>query len=184
MPIDLEKDAGLHVPSNKELAQVSELANLQLSLEAAVADLEAKLEAKAKELRRVSEITLPQAMMAAGIEETKLANGARISIKKDMSISVPKHKLPAICAWLVANNFDDIIKKDVSIPLGKGTDPKLIERLRKGIEKLGLVYAEEEGVNSSTLKALLKEQIEAGKTIQLEDFGAYSYTKAVIKLTK
>jgi hypothetical protein len=71
------------------------------------------------------------------------------------------------------------------VPLGKGFDAKVLAGIRAGLERKGIVYAMEESVHTSTLKALLKEQLESGKFKgNLQDFGAYPLRKATITLPK
>jgi hypothetical protein len=42
-------------------------------------------------------------------------------------------------------------------------------------------YSDKEGVHAQTLKAFIKEQMAKGVDVPLELFGAYPYSKAVIK---
>jgi hypothetical protein len=182
MSIDLEADALL--PTDGALKRVSELAELQLELEAEVAAIEAKLDDATKRLNAVQMKELPDALKAAGIDEFKLTNGTKVIIKDDMSISVSKDKMPGVCKWLRQNKHDDIIKAQITVELPKGTDPKLVSKVEKFLSGTPLAFNKGETVNSQTLKALLKEQREKGKTINLSDFGAYEYTKSIIKLPK
>ncbi len=183
MAIDLEQDAAL-LPNDNSLTRVAELANLQLELEAELAAKEAELNDVAKRLNDVQMKALPDAMKAAGIEDFKLTNGTKIIIKDDMSISVSKDKMPNVCKWLRENKHDDIIKAQITVELPKGTDPKLVSKIEKFLSGTPLAFSKGETVHSQTLKALLKEQREKGKNINLSDFGAFEYTKSIIKLPK
>jgi hypothetical protein len=184
MAIDIGQDL---VPTDAAITRISELAVLQLQLETELADAEEKFNAAAERLRQVQERELPDALIAAGVEELKLANGAKLTVNEDLKISVGQERMPRVCAWLKRNNHDDIIKRECTISLPKGTDPKLIARIEKGLKVLQVEYSIKENVHSQTLKALLKEQVadpKKAKNINLSDFGAFPFKKAVIKLPK
>lgn len=184
MAIDITQDL---VPSDSSVKRISELAQLQLQLEAELADAEEKFKAAAERLRQIQERELPDALAAAGVEELKLDNGAKLTVKEDLKISVGQERMPGVCSWLRKNKHDDIIKRECTISLPKGTDPKLIARIEKGLKALQVDYSIAENVHSQTLKALLKEQMadpKKAKNINLPDFGAFPFKKAVIKLPK
>lgn len=180
--IDITEDL---IPDDDKLSSINQLAEMQLELEAEVAAITLQLGERQKDLRRIQEMELPNAMKDAGIEEIKLTNGAKLSIKEDISISVPKNNLDKIVEWLNEQGHGDIVKHEVSVTVPKGEDEKH-QKLLAGLKKLGLVFEDGATVNSSTLKALLKEQkkklAESGQLIDLKLFGAYEWKKSIIKL--
>jgi chaperonin cofactor prefoldin len=183
MSFDPDFDNDL-APSDAALSNVAALANRQLELEAEVAELEEQLKNKINELRKISDDELPTALKQAGLDEIKLESGVRITVKDELTCSVSADKKPWVLNWLRKHKHDDIIKKEVAVIIPKGSDPKVLARLQKGIERLELDYAVEENFNTGTLKALIKEQLENGKPLQLDKFGAFQINKAKITLPK
>lgn len=181
MEMDFEQDS--LVTSDDKIRSVNELALLQLQRESEVLDAEQALKEAKEALRKIQEVELPNAMRAAGIAELKLANGAKVKLKEDVSISVGA-KMPYVLAWLRKHNHGDIIKREMSVALPKGMMVKEVAMVRKALQAFKLAPEVAETVHSQTLKALLKEQLEKGVPIVLGDFGAYEYTKSEIKLPK
>lgn len=166
--------------SNDALTQISLLARHQRACEDAIADLELKLKKATEELRKVQEDLLPNAMAEAGMKAFTLDNGAKITIKDDVAVSIPKDQKYQAYQWLRDNGFGDVIKHNVVVEFGKEDDDAAI-RLMQYCEKQGKHAEDQQSVHSQTLKALVKEQLAKGKEIPLDLFGAYPYSKAVIK---
>lgn len=166
--------------SDSAIRQIANLAKLQQELEQSVLQIEEQLKKANEELRRVQEDLLPHAMLEAGMKSFTLDNGAKITIKDDIAVSIPKDKTYEAYGWLRHNGFGDIIKNTVAVDFGKEQDQdakKLIDYCREQ----GFGATNKESVHSSTLKAFIKEQMAQGVDIPLELFGAFPYSKAVIK---
>lgn len=162
-------------PDDKSLKRVSALATRQLQLEREIEEAEAALAAKVAAHRAVSETDLPAAMAEVGLRSFVLSNSATIKIATVYQANVPTadrvkdpEKRAALLAkrtawfsWLRKNGHDAIIKRDVEVQFGKG-EAKLAERLvayvaeNFGDQKL----VDRETVNTGTLQALVREQIE------------------------
>ncbi len=185
IPDDLLDDVeqGL-APSDESVRSLSELAQRQLDIEAEIATIEEQLAKKRDELRIIAEDQLPTAMLTAGVESMKLANGAKVEIKEDLSISVTKPKLPYVLGWLRKNKHADIIKRDLETVIPKGKDSEgIAKKAIAALKKLKLDATVSESVHSGTLKALLREQLAKGaKGIELDKFGAFQWKKSVITL--
>ena len=166
--------------SNDALQQIATLANTQLLLEKNIAAMEEQLKQTNELLRKVQEIDLPNAMAEAGMKAFTLNNGAKITIKDDVAVSIPKDQKYQAYQWLRDNGFGDVIKHNVVVEFGKEDDDAAI-RLMQYCEKQGKHAEDQQSVHSQTLKALVKEQLAKGKEIPLDLFGAYPYSKAVIK---
>lgn len=166
--------------SNNALKQIANLAKRQQEAERAVVLKEAELKQAEAELRTIQEDLLPTAMFEAGMKAFTLDNGAKITIKDDVAVSVPADKKRDAYAWLRNNNFGDLIKNTVAVDFGRGQDDSA-EALKEYCLERGIDYSDKEGVHAQTLKAFIKEQMAKGVDIPLELFGAYPYSKAVIK---
>lgn len=166
--------------SNSLLQQVSELAKMQLVLEEEIKEKEVVLKQAQENLRRVQEDLLPSVMQEIGLKSFVLTTGATITIKDDIACSISKEGKPAAFSWLRQNGHGDIIKHTVSVDFNKEED----ERAAKFIafcEKHQMQPADDLKVHPQTLKAFIKEQLAMGKEIPLDLFGAYPFSKAVIK---
>jgi hypothetical protein len=180
--IDISQDL---IPDDAKLKTISGLASQMISKATEIVKATEILKKLEGEYKLLEEKTLPDAMLSAGVEEFKVANtGIKVVLSEGMSISVPKKNMPMVTAWLRANKHDDIIANEVTVPLPKGTNDRVIKKLEAGIKILKLTYTREESVHSGTLKALLKEQRAKGVDIDLKLFGAWEYKKAEIILPK
>lgn len=171
------------VPDDGKIKLISELASQIISKDSEIEAAEIVLKELQEEKNRLETETLPAAMLSAGMEEFTLVGGIKVLLDEDMSISVPKKNLPAVCQWLRDNKHEDIIKNQVVVPVPKGLD-SVVQKLEAGLKKLKLDYTREESVHSGTLKALLKEQRQKGININLKLFGAWEYRKAKVQLPK
>lgn len=163
--------------SDAQITTIAALADQQLGLESAIADLEGSLKEKKDHLKKVQEIQLPEAMALAGVTEFKLTNGAKISIKEDLSVSVPKSRMLEIAAWLKANGLGDILKETMVVALDDNTKA---EQLKAFITSNQMSADAKLDVNTSTLKAVLREQLADGKDIDLKFFGGFAWKRAII----
>lgn len=171
-----------HIPSNREIAEISALARKQLDCQIRAAELEQKLKECQADLRQVQEIDLPAAMAQAGVSEIKLPSGVKITIKDDVYASIPKDERGDLAfTWLRNHGFGDVIKNEVKVAFGRGEEEQaaalLAECRAHGWNNASFAAT----VHPSTLKALIREQLASGKDFPLELFGAQPVSKAVIK---
>lgn len=170
------------MPSNNEVQEIAVLAERQLAQQYEVEQAELLLKAAQAALRQTQEIDLPNAMQQAGVSEIKLPTGEKITIKEDVYASIPKDERGELAyAWLRDNGFGDVIKNEVKVAFGRGEEEQaaalLAECKVNGWNNASFAAT----IHSSTLKALIREQLAKGKDVPLEMFGAIQWTKAVIK---
>ncbi len=166
--------------SNDALKQISNLAKPQQKAEREVAEEEEALETKKAYLRHVQEDLLPNAMAEAGMKSFTLDTGEKITVKDDIAASIPKENQLAAFSWLRSHGYGDIIKHTVAVDFGKEEDEHA-RKLLSFCQENAFPATDKESVHAMTLKAFLKERMAAGVDIPLELFGAYPYSKAVIK---
>lgn len=170
------------LPSNLAVKEISELALIQVSRALRVEALEAELKAANEALRRVQEVDLPNAMAAAGVMSIKLPDGKSVTVKEDVYASIPKdERYPLALAWLREHGLGDVIKNEVKVAFGKGEEAQAAALLSILTEHGWTNNSVSEGVHSSTLKALIREQLAKGAEFPMDLFGAYPTTKAIIK---
>jgi len=168
------------IPSNDTIKQIATLANHQVWLIKAIEESENALKALNEQLKQVSEVDLPAAMFEAGVSSFTLENGMKVSTKEDVYASIPKGQENLAYDWLNENGFGGIIKHVVSASFGKEEDSRAKEFV-KAAQDLGLNPEDKKSIHAATLKAFVKEQLQQGKNIPLDLFGAFQVTKATVK---
>jgi len=167
------------IPKDKELKGVAEIAHKQLELEEAVSRTEDHLKQLKKDLEQVSTRDLPDALMELGLSGLPLADGTVISIKPFVSASISKARQEEAHTWLNLNGHGDLIKNIVSINAGK--DKLAADTAIDALVDAGFAPDVKESVHAQTLKAFVREQVEAGTALPLELFGVFLGQKATIK---
>lgn len=180
---DAEADVA---PSDQGKVSVAKLAAKQAALAEEIAILEQAAKDKKKELQRVSEQDLPEAMDAIGMAEFTLIDGTKISVKTFYSASITAERKDDAFAWLEANGHGGIIKTDVSVAFGRGDleVAKSFLEYARGFNEAAINPELEQGVHWSTLRSFVKEQIEGGHPLPQETFGVYVGRKAELKVSK
>ncbi len=195
-PEILAQDA--HVPTNEELGSVSTLAREQQRLELEVTGAEKWLDRLKKDLANVAEIKLPDAMAAVGMSEFTLEDGYKVTVAPDYYANIPSadsdkpellERREAAFTWLRNNGHEALIKSKIVVEAGKGENEKAAAAIA-ALNEAGIDYENTEAVHYSTLKAFVREQMEAaaeGKTFEgaapfpEQTFGVHVRRLATIK---
>lgn len=170
-------------PTRGELSEAMALARMQLTLEGELAELEARVSAKAEELRKVREDDLPSLMKGIGMDSFTLDTGESVTIKKDVYPSIRAAMINQAVEWFDANSLGHVVKDEVKIELGRGQQ-KLAEKFQKLALRLKVSMVEKLSVNAQTLKSLVKEQREKGVVFPEEIFSIFDKDTSVIKPPK
>lgn len=161
-------------PGEGQLAELSKLADQQAEAEAEVKRLEADL-VKAKERHRtISEQELPALMDQLGMEEFKTRSGFTIKVNEIIRASIPKARAEEAFEWLDEHGHASIVKRSFTVSFGRDEERwarKFATDLRR--RKRELNVADGKKVESSTLRAFVKNQLEEGVDIPMELFGVY-----------
>lgn len=157
---------------NENLIQITALAHRQIDLERSLAELETHQTDLKERHRRLSEELIPEAMMAVGLVSFKLADGTRVDVDKFYAGSIKaEHKLAAF-QWLRDHGHDSLIKRVVGLTFGRGEDDEA-NKFKQAIAAMGYIPEDKQDVHAMTLKAFIREQMEAGKEFPAELFGAF-----------
>ena len=163
-----------------DLKRVVKMANVLVKATDKVNDLEAQLK-EAKKLKLKLEIEdIPALMEEVGLKELTLESGQKILIESDFKASITKKNKAAAINWLNKNNFGGLVKTFVSVPFGRGEHDVALAT----VEELSSQFTDvtlEENVHPQTLKSFVKEQLTAGKSVPMDLFGVFTYSKAKIK---
>lgn len=141
---------------------IGDLAVRQLQLTARLKEYEQLSKTISEELKKISEYDLPNAMAEAGMKEFTLLDGSKISIQRVYAASVKVADRPMAFQWMRERGHESLIKTEVNVPLGKGAH----EAAEKIMAELQAQFPEytpqlEESVHWQTLRAFVKEQVEA-----------------------
>lgn len=139
-----EQDAGVL----KNLTQMGEhLKKLNIKmLEAQAAAEQAK-----KEYEHYANNVMPMAMHSAGLEDITLASGGKMSIKRAYYCSPNKNAADQAIMreWLINNGGEHLIKDNAIVDGSSISD----------LEKNGVPYARKTEVNTTSLKAFLRDKL-------------------------
>ena len=153
------------------------------SLESEIEEQE-KLIKKLKEQHdKLSSEIIPDILAEQGITSIKLSDGSMIEIRKVFSCTLPKdvNKREACYQWLRQNDLGDIVKNSVSVDFGKGEDNRAKDFFGSAVDQ-GLEPSQSSKVESSTLRALYRERVEAGLDMPSDLF--HTYVKDQTKISR
>jgi hypothetical protein len=178
--IDFEKDqeSVLHKTENiLSLAdQVERLEQLQTKLDSQ----EKNIKNIKKELEHVSGEIIPTMMSEMGLSHLKLIDGSSVDVKPNYSANITIANREAAFNWLRNNGLGDIIKNEISVSFGRNEDNKAADYAALAQER-GFQPTQKLKVEPMTLKALVRERIEAGKDMPTELFNIFVGNKTTIK---
>lgn len=170
--------------TDEDKASIASLAEKQLSLKTEIENLEELLKEKKKDLQRVEEHDLPEAMDRIGMSEFKLTDGTKISVGSFYNASIPAERKDEAFDWLDEHGHGSIIKAAVKTEFGRGSleGAKAFLEYARRFNQLDQEPVLDQGVHWQTLRAFVKEQVEEGAGLPLDLFGVYIGRKA--KITK
>ena len=136
-----------------------------------------------KDIDRLSGEVIPTMMTEMGLSELKLQDGSHLKVSTSYKAHITEANKEMAFNWLRDNGLGDIIKNEISVSFGRNEDNKAAHyaELAKG---QGLEPTQKLKVEPMTLKALVRERIEAGKEMPTEIFGVFTENKTTIKRNK
>jgi TolA-binding protein len=138
------------------------------------------LKQRKKDLEQLSGEAIPTMLTEMGLTYLKLADGSSVEVKTNYSATITQANKEAAFNWLRENGLGDIIKNELTVSFGRNEDNKAASyaELAKG---QGYQPTQKLKVEPMTLKALVRERIEAGKPMPTEIFGVFIGNKTTIK---
>ena len=180
MTIDFEKDQEEVLDKttniNKLADKIKELQAHQKQLEVQ----EDSIKQKKKDIELLSGEVIPTMLSEMGLSYLKLQDGSSIEVKTNYSATITQANKENAFKWLRENGLGDIIKNEISVSFGRNEDNKAADyaELAKG---QGLEPQQKLKVEPMTLKALVRERMEAGKEMPTELFNVFVGNKTNIK---
>ena len=175
-----QQDAMSRTENIQSLAdQVEKLEELQTRL----STQEEIMKDTKKQIEKVSGDIIPTMMSEMGLSELKLEDGSRLKVSTSYRATITEANKEAAFNWLRNNGLGDIIKNEISVSFGRNEDNKAADYAALAQER-GYQPTQKLKVEPMTLKALVRERIEAGKEMPTEIFGVFSENKTTIKRNK
>ena len=178
--IDFEKDQQNTMKKTDNIQsladQVEKLESLQKKLELQ----EENMKNTKKQLEHVSGEVIPTMMSEMGLSHLKLMDGSSVDVKPNYSASISVAIKEKAFNWLRNNGLGDIIKNEISVSFGRNEDNKAADYAALAEER-GFQPTQKLKVEPMTLKALVRERIEAGKEMPTEIFNVFVGNKTTIK---
>ena len=180
MTIDFEKDQEQVLDKT---TNINKLADKIKELQAQQEQLQIQEDAvkqKKKDIEYLSGEVIPTMLSEMGLSFLKLQDGSSLEVKTNYSATITQAKKEEAFNWLRENGLGDIIKNEISVSFGRNEDNKAADyaNLAKG---QGFEPQQKLKVEPMTLKALVRERMEAGKEMPTELFNIYVGNKTTIK---
>ena len=175
-----QQDAMKKTENIQSLAdQVEMLEGLHKRIEAS----ETNIKDLKKEYLRISGEVIPTMMSEMGLAELKLQDGSHLKVSTSYRATITEANKEAAFNWLRNNGLGDIIKNEILVSFGRNEDNKAADYAALAEER-GFQPTQKLKVEPMTLKALVRERLEAGKTMPTEIFNVFVGNKTTIKRNK
>ena len=180
MAIDFEKDQEdlLNKTENvdKLADKIKQLEEMQHELEIR----EDALKEHKKQIENLSGEVIPTMMSEMGLSQLKLADGSSVDVKPHYNATITQANKEAAFNWLRNNGLGDIIKNEILVSFGRNEDNKAADYANLA-KSHGFEPTQKLKVEPMTLKALVRERLEAGKEMPTELFNVFVGNKTTIK---
>ena len=178
--IDFEKDQQEVIQKTGNIQSLADQVEKLEALKARLQLQEENIKNTKKELEHVSGELIPTMMSEMGLSHLKLMDGSSVDVKPDYKASITIANREAAFNWLRDNGLGDIIKNDITVSFGKNEENKAADYAALAQER-GYQPTQKLKVEPMTLKALVRERIEAGKEMPTEIFNVFVGNKTTIK---
>ena len=170
--INFEKDQEEILDRTENLKSLADQIKKLRALEDKVKSDEESLKEEKKELERISGEVIPTLLSEMGLSSLKLADGSAVDVKPYYAANISLKNREAAYNWLRSNGLGDIIKNEITVSFGRNEDNKAAQyaNLARG---QGFQPTQKLKVEPMTLKALVRERIEAGKTMPTDIFNVF-----------
>ena len=178
--INFEKDQENIIQKTENIQTLADQVESLESLNKTIEGTEENLKTLKKKADHISAEVIPTMMSEMGLSFLRLADGSSLEVKTNYSANISQDNKEKAFNWLRDNNLGDIIKNEISVSFGRNEDNKAADyaELAKGH---GLQPTQKLKVEPMTLKALVRERIEAGKEMPTELFNVFVGNKTNIK---
>ena len=168
----MEKDQTEVIDKTSNIKSLAEEVKKLRTMEDQVKLQEEALKVSKRELEVVSAEIIPTMLSEMGLSSLKLADGSSVDVKPFYSATITVQNREKAFNWLRINGLGDIIKNEISVSFGRNEDNKAANyaELVKG---QGYQPTQKLKVEPMTLKALVRERVEAGKEMPTDIFNVF-----------
>jgi len=181
--INYEEDQRKDLDSIDESAKLSDQVVKLQNLEDDFAQKEKELKELKRKVDLMSGEVIPTMMQEMNISTLKLADGTSVEVKPIYGASILVAQREEAFKWLRDNGLGDLIKNDVTVTFGMSEDIKASDYAglakRQGYEPVQKV-----SVHTGTLKALVRERLEAGQEMPSDLFNLFTGNRTKITRNK
>ena len=181
--INFEEDKTDILDKSDNIKSLSNEVQKMESLIKEIENIEKNLKDKKKDLDVISGEVIPTMMSEMGLSQLKLMDGSQIDVKPFYNATITVANRESAFNWLRQNGLADIIKNEMVVSFGRGEDNKAAEYAELA-KSQGLQPAQKLKVEPMTLKALVRQRIEAGQEMPTEIFSIFVGNKTTIKRKK
>ena len=176
----MEQDQTEVIKSTTNIKTLSDQVLKLRAMEDQLKIMEEALKTRKKEIDRVSGEVIPTMLSEMGLSQLKLMDGSSVDVKPFYSATISAQNKDRAYNWLRTNGLGDIIKNDISVSFGRNEDNKAAKYAELA-KSHGFQPTQKLKVEPMTLKALVRERIEAGKEMPTEIFNIFVGNKTTIK---
>ena len=178
--IDFEQDQQEVIQKTDNIQTLADQVEKLNSLQQRIELQESDLKNTKKEFDYLSGEVIPTMMAEMGLSHLKLMDGSSVDVKPNYSASISIANREKAFNWLRDNGLGDIIKNEILVSFGRNEDNKAADYAALAEER-GFQPTQKLKVEPMTLKALVRERLEAGKEMPTEIFNIFVGNKTTIK---
>lgn len=151
-------DTGIVEEDKGILKNLSTMGEKLKELRLAMLEAQEAAETAKKAYEHYANVIIPQEMFSAGVDSIGLASGGSLRIKRNFYCQPNKNEADRkiIVDWLRANGGGHLVKHDATV------SPDDMDKLSEN----GIPFVENTNVNTTSLKAFLKDKIGATTGVQ------------------
>jgi hypothetical protein len=178
--IDFEQDQQKIMSRTENIQSLADQVENLEELRKDIENQEEYIKSLKKKQDHLSGEVIPTMMAEMGLAELKLQDGSHLKVSTSYRATITEANKEAAFNWLRNNGLGDIIKNEISVSFGRNEDNKAADYAALAQER-GYQPTQKLKVEPMTLKALVRERIEAGKDMPTEIFGVFTENKTTIK---
>ena len=181
--INFEQDKQDSLTKVNDAKSLSEQVVKLQSMEEDLAKQEERVKKIKKDIEVISGEVIPTMMQEMNLSTLKLSDGSSVEVKPIYGASISPAKKEEAFNWLRSNGLGDLIKNEITVSFGRNEDNKAAEYavLAQG---QGYQPVQKLKVEPMTLKALVRERLEAGQEMPTELFNVFAGNRTKITRSK
>lgn len=157
--------------SDSALKDLSQLAKMQIELEAEIKITEMRLEQLKEKHKNLSMSLIPNKMDELGMADFTLKTGECVIVNPFYSGRMIEGMEEHAIGWLEKEKLDGVVKRLVTVPFERGD--KRLPILLKLLNKEKFAFEKKETIHPMTMKALIRELTEKGKALPGDLFSVF-----------